>query len=193
MLHFVTDLGDAARLLPASLLLAGYLLYLRSARAALILVSTLAVCAGVTVLLKLGLHACGLETHAFGLRSPSGHASLSTAFYISSAMMFSVDRGAYARAVLMLGSAGLIAAIAVSRVLVDAHTATEVAVGLLIGLGSAAWFGFRYFRGEPIWLPWPPVILVAVALLAATQGWHLSLEDAIGRIALWLRTGIVCS
>src|SRR5438105_15291438 len=33
MLHFITDLGDAARLVPASLLLVGYLLYLRSTRA----------------------------------------------------------------------------------------------------------------------------------------------------------------
>src|SRR5438477_8320806 len=41
MLHFITDLGDAARLVPASLLLVGYLLYLRSTRAAVILVSTL--------------------------------------------------------------------------------------------------------------------------------------------------------
>jgi membrane-associated phospholipid phosphatase len=192
MLHFITDLGDAARLLPASALLAGYLLYLRSTRAAVILVSTLALCAGITVLLKFAFHACGVETHAFALRSPSGHASLSTAFYASAALMFSVERGAYTRAILMIGSAGLIVAIAVSRVLVDAHSASEVAVGLLIGLGSAGWFGFRYLKDDPTWLPWPPVLLAAAALLAVTQGWHLSLEQAIGELADWVRHGVAC-
>jgi undecaprenyl-diphosphatase len=194
MLHFITDLGDAARLLPASLLLTGYLVYLRSLRAAVILVSTLAVCAAATLLLKVGLSVCGLETHELALTSPSGHASMSTAFYASFAIMFSVERGTWARATLMAVSAGVVAAIAISRVLIQAHSAVEVAAGLAIGLASVGWFGHRYFRQAPAWLPWPPVLAAALLLLLATQGWHLRLEDQVQQLAAWLNAGIAaCS
>src|SRR5258708_728184 len=191
MLTFITDLGDAARLVPASILLITYLAYLRSTRAAVILVSTLALCAGTTLVLKVGLNACGLDAGTFDLRSPSGHASLSTTFYSCFALMFAVDRGAYTRALLLAGSAALIAAIAISRILIEAHTVSEVALGLLVGLACVGWFGVRYFRHPPLRLPWPPILFGASDVLVATQGWHLSPEDAIRQLAALVRAGII--
>lgn len=78
MLNTITGLGNSAFLIPASALLIAYCLYLRSSRAALIWISTLALCAGLTIALKIGFRACGGEVPAFHTRSSGyiGGASL---------------------------------------------------------------------------------------------------------------------
>lgn len=77
LLGLITDLGDAALLLPCTIVLLAYLLASKSRRLAVAWVSALVLCAGLTVLAKIACYACGAQQLA-GLEvlSPSGHTSV---------------------------------------------------------------------------------------------------------------------
>ena len=179
----ITDLGDAAFLLPASALVLGYLWALKSGRAAAAWMSTLALCAGLTVLAKLAFYACGAQFPALDIRSPSGHTSLSTTFYSCGAMMLSVEKDRLAKLVIAAASALVIAAIALSRLLLHVHTSEEVMAGLIIGLVCVAWFAFAYLRERTGSLPWPWLAATLILLALLTHGWHLDLEMLLAHLA----------
>lgn len=194
LLWLVTDLGDAALLLPASLLLLGYFLYLGSGRAAAIWASTLALCLGLTVALKLSFGACGARFPLLDIRSPSGHTSLSLTFYACCALALSAEQDRATRFALVLASGVVVAGIALSRILLSMHTAEDVAAGLLIGCCCVSWFGLRY-AGAAASTPqpqWQPVLAALVVLAVTTHGLHLGIEDAIMRFAGLLRSGVQC-
>jgi membrane-associated phospholipid phosphatase len=183
MFKLIAGLGDSSFLIPASGLLVAYCLYLRSSRAALIWISTLALCAGLTIALKIGFRACGGEVPAFHIRSPSGHTSLSTTFYGCFALMIAIREERAARLSVLLTSILLVAAIAVSRVVLEAHTVDEVVAGLLIGLCCVSWFAFRYLSCPPSTVPWQPLAVAFLALALLTHGWHVDFEVMIGYLA----------
>lgn len=192
VLRLVTDLGDSALLLPASLLLLGYFVYLKAYRTAALWGSTLVLCMGLTVLFKVSFSACG-DRILPALRSPSGHTSMSMTFYICCALVLSAgwDRGYRWAAAVATGL--VVAAIAVSRILLAAHTAPEVYAGLVIGTCSILWFGLRY-DGAPVGgLRWQPVLGALIVLAAVTHGLHLNMEATFTRIALMLRTQVQCA
>ncbi len=194
MLHFLTDLGDSALLVPASALLLAYLLYRRSIWAASIWISTLALCAALTVLLKIGFHACGAEMPLLDMRSPSGHASLSTTFYSCCALMVTGDKDRRTRLLLLLASAALATVIAISRVILQAHTVSEVIAGLSIGVCCVGWFGSRYFARQPFSLPWQPMIIAIFIVALLTHGWHLDAEGVVEHVARLFRSSFsVCA
>jgi membrane-associated phospholipid phosphatase len=194
MFNLITGLGDSAFLIPAPGLLVAYCLYLRSSRAALIWISTLALCAGLTIALKTGFRACGGEVPAFHIRSPSGHTSLSTTFYGCFALMIAIREERGARLSVLLTSILLVAAIAVSRVVLEAHTVVEVIAGLLIGLCCVGWFAFRYLSCPPTTVPWQPVAVALLALALLTYGWHIDFEVMIGHLARLFRAVVpVCA
>jgi membrane-associated phospholipid phosphatase len=194
MFKLITGLGDSALLVPASGLLVAYCVYLKSSRTALIWISTLALCAGLTIALKIAFRACGGDVPAFHIRSPSGHSSLSTTFYGCFALMVAVREDGRARLSVLIASLLLVAAIAVSRVALEAHTVNEVIAGLLIGLCCVAWFAFRYSTCPPTTIPWQPVAVALLALAVLTQGWHVDFEVTIGHIARLFRVALpVCA
>jgi membrane-associated phospholipid phosphatase len=121
----ITGLGNAALLLPATTVLLLYLLRARSWRAATAWVAALGLCAGLTVAAKMMFHACGEQFPTLDIRSPSGHTSLSTTFYGCGALMLSANQSWSRRLAALLASAGLIVAIAASRVALHAHTIEE--------------------------------------------------------------------
>jgi membrane-associated phospholipid phosphatase len=194
MFKMITGLGDSAFLIPASILLIAYCLYLRSSRAALIWVSTLALCGGLTIAMKIGFRACGGEVPGFHIHSPSGHTSLSTTFYSCFALMFAVHEDRWARLSILLTSTLLVAAIAVSRVVLEVHTVSEVIAGLLIGLCCVGWFAFRYLSCPPATVSWQPVAVSLIALAVLTHGWHIDIEAMIGHIARLFRAVVpICT
>jgi membrane-associated phospholipid phosphatase len=193
MFKLITDLGDSAFLIPASALLVACCLYLRSSRAALIWVSTLALCAGLTIALKIGFHACGGEVPAFDIRNPSGHTSLSATFYGCFSLMIAIREEGWARLSVLLTSILLVAAIAVSRVVLKEHTLDEVIAGLLIGLCCVGWFAFRYLPCPPTTIPWQPAAVALLALALLTHGWRIDFEVMIGYVAQLFRAAVpVC-
>ena len=184
MVRFFTELGDSGLILPASIALAAYLFYAKSGRAALVWGSTLLLCAALTIVVKLCFHACGGGLSMLDIRSPSGHASLATTFYGSCALMVFAEKDRrWLRILVLAGSVLVVAAVAASRVLLRAHTAAEVTVGLMIGVCCIAWFASRYLEGPAKALRWEPAIVLSVVAVAATLGLHFSLENFIIRIA----------
>jgi hypothetical protein len=179
----VTGLGDAALLLPSSAVLLLYLLRAHSWRAATGWVAALALCVGLTVLAKMMFHACGGQVPALAIRSPSGHTSLSTTFYGCGALMLYADQRCGRRLAALVASAGLIVAIAASRVALHAHTVEEVAAGFAIGLLCVALYAAHYLPRAMHALDWrmPAVVIVALALLS--HGRHLSAERFLDGLA----------
>jgi membrane-associated phospholipid phosphatase len=193
LVHLVTNLGDSALLVPASAVLLAYLLYIRSGRTAGIWATTLVLCACLTIVAKLALYTCGAEPSLADLRSPSGHTSLSVTFYGCCALMAGADKDPSMRWLLLFGSVATTVAIAISRVVLQAHTIGDVAAGFAIGLLCVAWFSSLYFARPPSPMRWE-LALVTFSLIALLMyGRHWTLEGAIAQLARLLHANMqVC-
>lgn len=192
LLHLVTDLGDAALLLPASLALLLYFLYLRSGRGALAWASAVGLCIALTIIAKLAVMACGDWPEVFDVRSPSGHTSLSAMFYSGGALAVSARRGQRTSRLLLAASVLLVIVIAASRVALAAHSAGEVLLGLAIGATSVSWFARCTETGRLPAMAWEPVAASFIALAFLLHGLHLSLEGPLEHLAALVRARTAC-
>jgi membrane-associated phospholipid phosphatase len=82
------------------------------------------------------------------LRVPSGHAGATVLVYGAVMLVCAAATQGRPRTAIILSGGALVAAIAASRVYLHAHSATEVVVGLAVGLLSLSWFGAGYLRTE---------------------------------------------
>jgi membrane-associated phospholipid phosphatase len=193
-LGVLTDLGDSALLVPASVLLAVYLFCLGSRRAAATWLSALALCLALTTLSKVAFAACGSLVPVFGVSSPSGHTSLSATFYGCAALMFAGDAERRVQAGVLAAGTALVFVIAATRVLLQVHSLSEVAVGLSIGVASVGWFAGRHFANPPRPVPWVPVVAGIITLAIVMHGWHWQFERLFYALAAFLRTNLsVCT
>ncbi len=192
LLHLVTDLGDAALLLPASLGVLCYFLYLRSRRGVFAWATAVGLCIALTIVAKLGFMACGDWLTLFDVRSPSGHTSLSAMFYSGGALAVSGRRDPRTVRLLLGASLLLVVAIALSRVALSAHSAGEVVLGLAIGAAGVAWFARCAETGRLPELAWQPLALSFVVLALLLHGLHLTLEGPLERLAALVRTRTEC-
>lgn len=190
LVHLITDFGDAALLVPASAMLLAYLLYVRSARTAGIWAVTLALCACLTVFAKLALYTCGSEFSFADLRSPSGHTSVSVTFYGCCALMMSADKERSTRLLLIAGSAIIAVAIAMSRVVLEAHTVADVVAGFSIGAFCVAWFASRYFTEPSSPLPWELAAAALAVVALAAHGSHWTVEATLAHVARLLHANM---
>ncbi|MEO8004547.1 MAG: phosphatase PAP2 family protein [Betaproteobacteria bacterium] len=186
LVNAISDAGDSAVLIPLATLLVVILWRYQTRATASTLVVALAACASVMVVLKLVLIACGQSWHA-GMVSPSGHASMSAAIYGALGIVAARQVPRW-RLAIVLCSGFVIAAIAVSRVMLGAHSYAEVGLGFLVGAGALWLFAVRYLR-----LRTPPVnLLVLATLTLATivllNGTHLQTEFVLRKLALFGRT-----
>ncbi|WP_158816981.1 phosphatase PAP2 family protein [Methylocapsa sp. S129] len=143
----IGGLGHSAILFPASLALFGFLLWLGRRADALAFVAALTVCLVATLVAKLAFHACESNVAAFGVESPSGHASFSAVFYGCAALVIAGGRPPWARMGVYAVAALFVFLIGVSRVVVGAHTFPDVVVGL--GIGMISILVFHALRGPP--------------------------------------------
>jgi len=79
------------------------------------------------------------------------------------------------------GCTGLILAIGVSRLLLDAHSVAEVSLGLLVGTVSLAAFSQKYLLlpNPKVW----PLLVAATVLVTMLYGNELHAEQFLHRIA----------
>lgn len=180
---FATSLGDAALLLPTAAALLLYLANTRAWRAAAAWIAALALCTVLTVVAKMIFHACGAQFPALAIRSPSGHTSLSTTFYICGALMLSADQAGGRRCSALLVGAALAAVIAASRVALHAHSVEEVAAGFTIGLICVAVFAINYFPRGRAALGWRLPLALVIGLALLTHGHHLSVEGLLDKLS----------
>jgi len=125
--------------------------------------------------LKLAAYACGPPV----LRSPSGHTA-AAAIILGGLVV--VLGGGRMRTVLLAAALGG-ALIGVSRLLLAVHTAPEIALGGLVGIGGA--LALARLAGPP-----PPrlrvgwLAAVTVGIIVLFHGWHLDAEPRIHVAAL---------
>jgi len=187
-MHLVTNLGDLAVLLPASLGLIAFLVWSGAKEDAAAYAAAMALCLLAALLAKLAFAACGTQYAVLGVESPSGHTAFSTTFYGCVALLFAAGRTFSRRAALYLGAAALVLLIGASRVALQAHSAAEVVVGIVIGAPSIGLFRTLRVSSEPLRLsaqtiarlsPFAALYAACLLLLAG----HWSAEPVIDAVA----------
>jgi membrane-associated phospholipid phosphatase len=185
-LHFVrqlTDFGDSAVVLPLALLVFILLLAGRERRLAIAWLLSVGGCGLVMLVLKLAFTACGHPLTPFRIFSPSGHTAMSTAVYLSAALLIGATEGPLARMLILAASMWLVAAIGVSRVILDRHNLAEVLIGLAVGLAAVAVF-YAVLRRRPnptISIRW--LVGGGFTLAMAMHGTRLMIEPAVHSVA----------
>lgn len=130
---FVTDFADAAVTLPLALGVALVLARLGGRRAALAWLGPVALVFAAVLAAKVAFGFVPALGAATGVVSPSGHTAAATAIYGGLVVLFARDAAAgWIAAVVVAAATGL------SRLLIQAHTPAEVAIGAVLGLGGMA-------------------------------------------------------
>src|SRR5947209_6234 len=114
----LTDLGDAAVLLPLATAVLLWLLAERQTKASLGWAVAVVFCVGVTALLKIYFAGCVLSSAPQG---PSGHTSFSMLVYGGVALVSAAHSTGWRRRLALAGAIGLIGGIAISRIVLGAH------------------------------------------------------------------------
>jgi len=171
----ITDFGDLAVLVPLAVAIPIWLHRVSGVTAQWIL--ALSICVGLTALLKIVFYGC---PPAGDMHSPSGHASLSTLVYGALAFTAAAAWPGLRRLIVIGVGAGLVSTIAVSRLLLDAHSLAEVGLGLIIGIVSLALFGQKYVQAPDtkVW----PLLIAAGVLISVLHGSQLHAEELLHRI-----------
>ena len=187
-LHFwttVTHLGNSALLLPAALVLALWLVKTR--HAPLALAWTLAFGTAVLLVLasKLAFMGWGIGSAALDFTGISGHATVSTAVFTMGAWLAVADRS---RRLQVLGiAAGLLVGllVSVSRVVLKAHSVSEVVAGFALGAMAAAlpiaWASGRTLRLRQRWVP---MALAGMLALVPQMGQPAETHGLVQKMAL---------
>jgi len=176
----LTDFGDIAVLLPLSVVILVWLLSDPSRRVVGSWVIAVGLCVATTALLKIYLYAC---PPAPDLVSPSGHSSLSVLIYGAIVLVIAAEQSGWRRAVMLIIGASFIAAIAGSRLWLNAHSGPEVAVGILIGIATLAVFADHYLRSRTEGRRLRPVILSVIVVTAIFHGQELHAEAFLHAIS----------
>ncbi|MTJ80754.1 MAG: phosphatase PAP2 family protein [Telmatospirillum sp.] len=189
MWTFITDFGDSAVTLPLTVLVAAYLALVK--RPQLFWSWSLAVggTGGIIAILKLLLGSCGQQWNGLAsvMVSPSGHTAMSTVVYGCFAGLAGRHLSPGPRLLLRSATALWIGLIAISRLILSAHTLPEVITGFVFGGLAVAGFS-RATRAEgavPLHL-WRLVVVSAI-LVAAVHGTKWPIETTIKELALSLR------
>lgn len=162
-LQLLTDFGDTAVLLPLALVFFIWLLAARHVGTALIWLGVVIACNVVIGTLKLYFLSCPAGDM---LRSPSGHTGFGILIYGSITLVLAkAVRQRWLRNLIIVAGAGLIVAIAVSRLILRNHSPIEIAIGAAIGSISLAVFAALYRPGSG--RPRQVFVLAAVGLLVA--------------------------
>ncbi len=184
----LTQFGDLAVLLPLTALILLWLLFMRRPQEAGWWAIAVVLCAGSTAVLKIFFYGC---PPAPELHSPSGHTSLSTLVYGAITLVSATQNAGLRRLMTISVGAGFILAIATSRLLLDAHSAAEVEIGLLIGSAALALFGQGYLRRPAVQLWLTPLLTAGATVLLVLHGRELHAEEFLRGISGYLQ--IHCS
>jgi membrane-associated phospholipid phosphatase len=121
------------------------------------------------------------------LRSPSGQTSLSTLVSGGIAVIIAAGGTRWHRLLSYAAGAALIAAIAISRVLLQAHSPLETGFGLVIGSIALAVFARKYLGHRPAVVSLRPLIVAVTLLLITLHGDELRAEELLHAIGIYLQ------
>jgi membrane-associated phospholipid phosphatase len=190
MIGTITNFGDLAVLLPLALVITAWLVALRQPRSVLWWLAAVGLCMTATAVLKIYFYVCPPLSD---LRSPSGHTSLSTLIYGTLALAVATVVTGWKRAAVLVAGAAFVAAIGVSRVLVEAHSVPEVVSGSLIGIAALALFARQFWPRRPTEPRLQPMLVTAMALMVMLNGQQLRAEDLLHALGVYLNhAGMTC-
>lgn len=178
-----TDLGDSAFAFAVTLLLVVYLFWMQERRAALSALAAFFIASFFIACGKILLYSqCIPVKGLLGLQSPSGHTALSMAVYFTIASIVASSLPKHWRLAPYLVSSILVSTVAISRVILRAHTQIDVLLGFLAG--AVAWLiSRRLIKGHAVACPWMPFIVIATGAFAIFYGHRFPAEKAISWIS----------
>lgn len=194
LIGFITDLADQAVILPLVLAVLALLMALGEARAALWWAVAIAAALGGVLIAKIVFIPCGHLLPVLDIRSPSGHTA-SAAAYGGLLVLAGQAMSAPVRRYAALGLGALVvAAVALTRIALHAHTVPETLLGAAIGATAPLMLMVpqQLFVGGVVlrrrWLLAVPLVMVPLML-----GQQMNAERWIARLA-WeaARTLHVC-
>ena len=182
-----TRLGEAQILLPAMLLSALWLVWRpRGWRPALIWLLATGVAATLTTATKIAFLGFGIGSAPWDFTGISGHAMFAAAVLPPLLLLAGGPMTPINRRWLLTAAYALAAAVAVSRVMVGAHSWSEVISGLALGSAASAaalwrqrWPALRLAR-------WVPMLLLAWTLLAVVGAPPSRTHDMVTRLSMAL-------
>jgi membrane-associated phospholipid phosphatase len=186
---WITDFGDSAVLLPIAAVVLVMLLVSHSRRNAIAWAMAVGLCLATMVMLKLGMHACGRVIVPSGaMISPSGHTAVSVTVYggLAALAIMTLQRLSY-RILIGLAASIVIGAIAVSRVILLAHSVAEVVLGLAVGAACVAVFVIGRRGVHLTNFPLRHVAPVLLVLLIFLHGHRANAESLLISLAQALR------
>jgi membrane-associated phospholipid phosphatase len=184
---FISRLGEAQILLPVALGLSVWLLVrMRATPIVPWWLALVAVAATITTVTKVAFIGWGVGSASLDFTGISGHAMFAAAIYpVLCGLALSGRSMAWQRAGWLAGAL-LAALIAVSRVMVQAHSTSEAASGFVLGgAASALAIALARPRSAPIPL-WTPVLLVAWFSFTPVHAPRSITHDVVTRLALRL-------
>jgi hypothetical protein len=195
LIGFITDLADQAVILPLVLAVLALLMALGEARAALWWAVAIAAALGGVLIAKIVFIPCGHLLPVLDIRSPSGHTASAAAAYGGLLVLAGQAMSAPVRRYAALGLGALVvAAVALTRIALHAHTVPETLLGAAIGATAPLMLMVpqQLFVGGVVlrrrWLLAVPLVMVPLML-----GQQMNAERWIARLA-WeaARTLHVC-
>ena len=199
LVNFVAAFGDALFLLPASVALFTYL-YLVDPPAAAVWSRALVLCLFSVGVAKIGGRMLTEVVPAdqqsgrlaAALVSTSGHAAFAAMFYASLWVVARRQLAERTHLLLYVLSAALISAVAISRLLLAAHSTLEVLVGTTLGLTFAVMFAGGMITSigrNSSWRFYSAVLVLCGAELMS-KAWEITTESVVQAISDVLIAGI---
>jgi len=185
-----TDCGDSAVTLPLAALALAVLVASRQRRLALWWLLTVLGCAAAIGALKVAFGGCGGRLGFLDIVSPSGHTAMSTAIYGSLALLIGTGLPQRGRHVMLAAAAMLIAAVAVSRIVLRFHGMAETATGLVVGLAAVGCFRSALRREAAPAVPVLWLALGGLAVVAVMHGTRWLIEPLVRDLAAVFRFGV---
>lgn len=189
LIQAITDCGDLAILLPITCVLTVWAALIRKQAIFNWWLVALLLCVGGTGLLKIYFFACPPLSD---LHSPSGHSSLSTLIYGTLTLAVASTLQDWRRWLAVAGGAIFILAIAVSRIIVHAHSIPEVILGSALGLIALSLLVAAYMRNKPTKTYLAPLVTVSAMLVVLLNGHELRAEELLHHIAVYLNLASEC-
>ncbi len=179
-MHFLTDFGDEAVVLPLTLAVGLALALGGWRRGAAAWLFAIAATLLAALLGKLVLHACE-PLPMISLRSPSGHTA-AAAVACGGLLALLAPRGWRMKRLAASGALATAALIGMSRVVLGLHSGAEVLVGAVLGVAGAVLLA-RLAGDRPAGMRRGPPVAAALATAVLFHGIHLHAEDEIARIS----------
>ena len=182
-LKALTEFGDLGVLMPLATVMLIWLLLIHSPRGMAWWTIAVIFCTGLTAVFKVFFYTCPPTPD---LHSPSGHTSFSTLVYGAMTLVTARQTRGLQRIVAIIVGACFVLAIAASRLLL-AHNASEVGLGLAIGIAALILFGQGYWRHSKMQIWLSPLFAAGGAVLLVLHGRELDAEQLLGGIARYLQ------